>query len=89
MTILDDATEPLSPTDLAALANKKNGTIRKLLHSMMGTGQVRKTKRGKYIHPDRRDLVSEDDPLTPRNNGNTVTLDGASYRAAHDGDDDE
>ena len=89
LTILDDATEPLSPTDLAALTNKKNGTIRKLLHSMMGAGQVRKTKRGKYIHPERTDLVTEDDPLTPRNNGNTVTLDGASYRAAHDGDDDE
>ena len=89
MTILDDANEPLSPTDLAALTNKKNGTIRKLLHSMMGAGEVRKTKRGKYIHPNRTDLVTEDDPLTPRNNGNTVTLDGASYRAAHDGDDDE
>ena len=32
---------------------------------MMGAGEVRKTKRGKYIHPNCTDLVTEDDPLTP------------------------
>ena len=53
---------------------------------MMKSGEVRKTKRGKYLHPSRADLVTEADPLTPGNNGNKViSLD--AYRRVRDGED--
>jgi hypothetical protein len=64
----------MSPTDLAALTGKKNGTIRKLLHTMVEAGEVGKTKRGRYLHPGRVDLVTADDPVTPGNTGNNGNL---------------
>jgi AAA domain len=86
LALLEDAPELLSPSDLAALTGKKSGAIRKLLHLMMKSGEVRKTKRGKYLHPSRADLVTEADPLTPGNNGNKViSLD--AYRRVRDGED--
>ena len=84
--LLDGADSPMGPTDLAALTGKSNGAVRKLLHTMTKAGEVRKTKRGKYIHPSRADLVTVDDPLTPGNNGN-VGNGPDDYRSARDGDD--
>jgi hypothetical protein len=88
LAILEDAPEPMSPAELAAVTGRKGGALRKLLHLMMKSGEVRKTKRGKYLHPSRTDLVTEADPLTPGNNGNKViSLD--AYRAVRDGEEPE
>jgi len=87
LELLYEAKEPMSPTDLADQTGKRTPAVRKLLHSMMKADQVQKTKRGRYIHPERTDLVTEDDPLTPGNIGNKITSVNASYRAARDGDD--
>jgi hypothetical protein len=87
LAILDDADELMSPTELAALTGKRNGTIRKLLHTMVKAGEVRKTKRGKYLHPERTDLLTEGDPMTPGNNGNTGNA-GEEYERARDGGED-
>jgi hypothetical protein len=88
LAILEDAPEPMSPAELAAVTGRKGGAVRKLLHLMMKSGEVRKTKRGKYLHPSRTDLVTEADPLTPGNNGNKViSLD--AYRGVRDGEEPE
>ena len=86
LAILDDANELMSPTDLAVLTGKKNGTVRKLLHMMVKAGEVRKTKRGRYLHPERADLVTAEDPITHGNSGNRGNAD--DYRRTSDGDDD-
>jgi hypothetical protein len=78
----------MSPAELAAVTGRKGGAVRKLLHLMMKSCEVRKTKRGKYLHPSRTDLVTEADPLTPGNNGNKViSLD--AYRGVRDGEEPE
>jgi hypothetical protein len=88
LAMLEEAPDLMSPSDLAALTGKKNGAVRKLLHLMMKSGEVRKTKRGKYLHPSRTDLVTDADPLTPGNNGNKIiSLD--AYKRARDGEDAE
>jgi hypothetical protein len=88
LAVLEDAPEPMSPTELAAVTGRKGGAVRKLLHLMMKSGEVRKTKRGKYLHPSRTDLVTDADPLTPGNNGNKViSLD--AYRRVRDGEEPE
>ena len=51
LTILEDADEPMGPSDLAALTSSKNGNVRKLLHMMMKAGEVRKVGYGLYTHP--------------------------------------
>lgn len=56
----------MSPTDLANVTGMKNGNIRKLLFMMGKAGEVRKSGRGRYLHPSK---VTE----TPGNNGNEVT----------------
>jgi hypothetical protein len=76
----------MSPTELTALTGKPGGTIRKMLHIMVKAGQIRKTKRGKYLHPDRTDLVTANDPLTPGSIGNTGNI-ADDYQRARDGKD--
>ena len=88
LAILDDAEDLMSPTDLAALTGKRNGTIRKLLHSMVKAGEVRKTKRGRYLHPERVDLVTVDDPVASGNIGNSGNF-ADEYRTVRDGGDHE
>jgi hypothetical protein len=85
LAILEDAPEPMSPAELAAATGRKGGAVRKLLHLMM---KVRKTKRGKYLHPSRTDLVTEADPLTPGNNGNKV-ISVDAYTGVRDGEEPE
>lgn len=88
--ILMEAAEPLSPSDLTALTGRSSGSIRALLLRMAKADEARKTRRGKYIHPLRTDLVTDDDPVTPRNNRNNVTsvVSLTDYRAVRDGYDE-
>ena len=50
LVTLEEAVEPMSPSELANVTGMKNGNIRKLLHAMAKAGEVQKTGRGRYIH---------------------------------------
>jgi hypothetical protein len=65
---LEQATEPLSPSTLADVTGMRNGNIRKLLFMMAKAGEVQKTGRGLYIHPQNQHLRS--DSKSPGNSGN-------------------
>ena len=49
---LRDATEPLSPREIADVSAQPYGNVRFLLHKMAKDGQVAKEGRGKYVLPD-------------------------------------
>jgi hypothetical protein len=51
LVTLEEAGEPMSPSDLSHVTGMKNGNIRRLLHVMAKAGEVQKTGRGQYIHP--------------------------------------
>jgi hypothetical protein len=88
LNVLHEAQEPMSPSELADLTGSTRGAVRKLLHSMATAGEVQKAGYGRYVHPDRTDLVKEKSRSgggNTRNSGNTA----ASYRSARDGGDDE
>lgn len=68
---LADAAEPMAPNVIADVTGMKSGNIRRLLLSMVKAGEVHKSGRGAYIHPDF--AVVTDDAPTPGNNGNKVT----------------
>ena len=50
------ADEPMSPPDLAIAANMARNNVDQFLYKMAKAGEVQKTGRGRYIHPDRPDL---------------------------------
>ncbi|AMS42474.1 AAA family ATPase [Aminobacter aminovorans] len=52
LVTLEDAEEPMSPSELAHVTGMKNGNIRRLLHAMAKAGEVQKSGRGKYVHPN-------------------------------------
>lgn len=68
---LADAGEPMAPNVIADVTGMKSGNIRRLLLSMVKAGEVHKSGRGAYIHPDF--AVVTDEAPTPGNNGNKVT----------------
>jgi hypothetical protein len=71
LVTLEQAPEPMSPTELADVTGMKNGNVRKLLFSMMKAGEVQKSGRGRYVHP--RNAGSEAASVEAANNGNAVT----------------
>ena len=56
LSVLTDADEPLSPVQIAVGAGRPRNNVDRLLGKMMKAGEVEKTGRGRYIHPDRTDL---------------------------------
>jgi hypothetical protein len=65
---LAGATEPMSPSEIADVTGMRNANIRRLLFKMAKAGEVQKTGRGHYIHPENQHLNPEH--KTPGNNGN-------------------
>ena len=63
------ADEPLRPNDIAAATGLKNGNVRRLLGKMVKAGEVMKATYGRYVHPDRTELLPT--PRSPGNTGNT------------------
>lgn len=55
MAALEEATDPMSPTELADVTGMKNGNVRRLLFAMGKAGEVQKSGRGRY-HPMTRDV---------------------------------
>jgi hypothetical protein len=68
LTVLTDATEPMNPQEIAAEADMSRNNVDRLLGKMGKAGEVVKLGRGKYVHPDRADLLSN----TPGKNGKKV-----------------
>jgi RecA-family ATPase len=50
LVTLEEASGPMSPSEIADVTGMKNGNIRKLLHHMAKAGEVRKSGRGQYVH---------------------------------------
>lgn len=75
LTVLTDATEPMNPQDIANAADMKRNNVDRLLGKMVRAGEVLKAGRGRYISPNRTDLLS--DPSTPGKNGKKVRNEGS------------
>jgi hypothetical protein len=71
IAVLDDASEPLSPNEIAILADMKRNNVDRLLGKMGKKGEVVKTGRGKYLHPSKTEESRERSP-TPGKNGKKV-----------------
>jgi RecA-family ATPase len=68
---LEDATEPMSPVDVAEVTGFKRDNVKKLLRHMAKAGEAESLGARKgYVHPLRRDL------LPPGSRGYRVTRDG-------------
>ncbi|HEX9070983.1 MAG TPA: AAA family ATPase [Pseudolabrys sp.] len=51
LAVLDEATEPMGPSDIAAAANMPVNNAKQLLHKMAASGEVGKVGRGQYVRP--------------------------------------
>ena len=59
LAALEEADEPLSPTDIADATRMPNQNVRQLLVSMGKSGEVVKVSRGRYVHHKRDDLITK------------------------------
>lgn len=57
LTALTDATEAMSPQEIASAADMKRNNVDRLLGKMAKAGEVVKAGRGRYISPMRSDLL--------------------------------
>jgi hypothetical protein len=104
LDVLKDADEPMSPSDLTAATGMQSGNLRQLLFKMTKDGEVMKSGRGQYIHPDRRDLdnrpppdnidnkVTNEDDLErkrPQNQAQVVTIPPLPVTNEYDDEDDD
>jgi hypothetical protein len=55
--ILLEATEPLSPKEIAIASGMARNSVDQLLYKMARSGEVLKAGRGSYVHPERSDLT--------------------------------
>jgi predicted transcriptional regulator of viral defense system len=65
LAVLEEATEPLSPREIADLSGHRYGSVRMMLTRMVKAGEVNRLGRGRY----------ERNPQTPCYNGYNVTND--------------
>jgi RecA-family ATPase len=61
LDLLEEATEPMSPAEVADALGVPRNNVKQLLFKMGNEGQALRAKRGRYIHPDRTDLNPPDD----------------------------
>lgn len=82
LAALEDADEPLSPTDIADATRMPNQNVRQLLVSMGKSGEVVKVSRGRYAHHKRDDLITN---TGVDHNDHKVTTEGESQgNQSHD-----
>jgi hypothetical protein len=62
LTVLKDATEPMSPAEIGDVTGMARNNAKQFLFQMAKAGEVQKAGRGRYIHPDRSDLAYPDNP---------------------------
>lgn len=73
---LQDADEPMSPGEIAIATGQGRNAIDQLLYKMGKAGEVLKAGRGRYVHPDRTDLITIR-PSTPHKNDKKIRNSGA------------
>jgi hypothetical protein len=65
LAALKEAGVPMAPTEIAAATGMPGGNVRQLLFKMVKAGEVLKTARGRYLHPDNnRPPVNNDNKIT-------------------------
>lgn len=57
LATLEDADEPMSPSEIAVATSGSRNAIDQLLYKMAKAGDVLKAGRGRYVHPTRADLI--------------------------------
>jgi hypothetical protein len=78
LSVLIGADEPMSPRDIAVGANMPRNNVDQLVFKMTKEGEVVKAKRGRYVHPERSDLVKAANeaanvhPLFPHKNDKKI-----------------
>jgi hypothetical protein len=73
LVTLKEAIEPMSPAEIADAIGTPRNNAKQFLFQMAKTGEVRKIARGRYIHPDRRDLDPDANQITAPITGQTTT----------------
>ena len=63
LSALLTADGPVSPRELATATNMTRNNVDQLLYKMGRAGEVQKTGRGCYVHPDRRELIVNSDKI--------------------------
>ncbi|MGC2824639.1 MAG: helix-turn-helix domain-containing protein [Pseudolabrys sp.] len=66
LSALADASEPMSPLDIALSTGMSPNNVWQLLHKMAQDGEVTKLSRGKYQHPDRAIQTPDKDDKSVR-----------------------
>ena len=78
LNTLAEAGEPMSPGDIAAAVGKNAANVRQLLVKMTRSGEVKKSARGRYAHPN----VNLNDVPPPDHSDH---IDHNEYRRAKEG----
>lgn len=60
LAALEEASEPLTPQNIAAATGMPPNNVWQLLHNMAQDGEVVKVGRGKYRHPDHPEIAPPD-----------------------------
>jgi nucleotide-binding universal stress UspA family protein len=84
LQLLDEADEPMRPNEIATAIGVNRNNVDQLLYKMTKEGEVRKQGRGRYIHPDRLDLIGSE-PVTPDKNDKIRNYDSSSRQCPPDG----
>jgi hypothetical protein len=66
LSALEEASEPMSPQDIAIGTGMSPNNVWQLLHKMAQDGEVTKLSRGKYRHPDRAIQPTDKDDKSVR-----------------------
>jgi hypothetical protein len=76
LEVLREADEPMGPREIAIATGADRNNVDQLLYKMVKAGEVRKAKRGSYVHPDRLELM---DPQAspPDKNDKTIRSEAA------------
>jgi RecA-family ATPase len=62
LTVLEDATELMTPADLTVATGLTRNNVDQRLYHMLEGGEIIKVSRGRYAHPKRADLISSGVP---------------------------
>jgi hypothetical protein len=67
LDMLIDADEPMGPREISIATEANRNNVDQLLYKMSKAGQVLKAERGRYIHPERSDLIAAQAPTPGKN----------------------
>lgn len=71
LSVLIDASEPMTPRDIAVAVERPRNNVDQLLYKLGKAGEVQKVCRGLYVHSERRDLIPPE-TVTPGKNDKKI-----------------